>query len=177
MRTSAHSACNHVPCGRSRHESGFSLIEMLVVIAIVAIATASVGLSFHNRDDEPLAHDAQRLSLLFAQAQTEARTGGRAITWRTDAYGYRFSRKPVWNPDDAPATGRTEKPQSDDFSKDESLRPRHWEATNVQVRIEPAQANVFMPEWIVPAMRIELSDDFQHIAIVRDGAGRYALQP
>jgi general secretion pathway protein H len=163
MRTSAHSACNHVPCGRSRHESGFSLIEMLVVIAIVAIATASVGLSFHNRDDEPLAHDAQRLSLLFAQAQT--------------AYGYRFSRKPVWNPDDAPATGRTEKPQSDDFSKDESLRPRHWEATNVQVRIEPAQANVFMPEWIVPAMRIELSDDFQHIAIVRDGAGRYALQP
>jgi general secretion pathway protein H len=149
---------------------------MLVVVAIIGIVTAAVGLSFRNRDDQPLARDARRLSLLFAQAQTEARAGGRAITWHADDNGYRFTRKPAWNPGNARAAV-TETPQPDDFGNDESLRPRHWEAGHVRVRVEPAQADVFMPEWIAPPMRVELSDDFQRIAIVRDGTGRYALQP
>lgn len=149
---------------------------MLVVVAIIGIVTAGVGLSFRDGADRPLARDARRLSLLFAQAQTEARAGGRAIAWRADENGYRFIRKPVWNPPNA-RTAVTETPQPDDFGNDESLRPRHWEANHVRVRIEPAQANIFMPEWIAPPMRVELSDDFQRIEIVRDGAGRYVLQP
>ncbi|AOB33172.1 hypothetical protein AKI39_24105 [Bordetella sp. H567] len=149
---------------------------MMVVVAIIAIVTTAVGLSFPKRDDQPLARDAQRLSRLFALAQTEARAGGRAITWRADGQGYRFTRRPVWTPGNAAATVR-QAPPPDDFRDDESLRPRRWEAANVRVQADSDQAGVFPPEWIAPPMRVELSDDFQRIAIVRDAAGRYALQP
>lgn len=149
---------------------------MMVVVAIIAIVTTAAGLSLPKRGDQPLAHDAQRLSQLFALAQTEARAGGRAITWRADGQGYRFTRQPVWNPGDA-TTAVRETPPQDDFRDDDSLRPRRWEASHVRVQVDSDQAGVFAPEWIAAPMRVELSDDFQRIAIVRDAAGRYALQP
>jgi general secretion pathway protein H len=158
-------------------QSGFTLIEIMVVVAIVAIATVGVTLSMPGRADQPLARDARRLALLFAQAQTEARTGGRAVTWQADDNGYRFTRKPVWRPANAQAAVTEEAPRPDDFSDEPTLRPRHWEARHVRVQAEPAQAGVFTPEWIAAPMRIELSDDFQRVAIVRDAAGRYAVQP
>jgi general secretion pathway protein H len=164
-------------CGSAR-QAGFTLIEMMVVVAIIAIVTTAVGLSFPKRGDAPLARDAQRLSLLFAMAQTEARAGGRTITWIADGEGYRFTRRPAWRPDDARAAVSETPPPPDEFRDDDSLRPRHWEAANVRVQADSPRAGVvFMPEWIAPPMRVELSDDFERIAIVRDAAGRYALQP
>jgi general secretion pathway protein H len=160
---------------------------MMVVVAIIAIATVGVSLSMPGRADQPLARDARRLALLFAQAQTAARAGGRAVSWQADENGYRFTRKPAWRVADARAAGigkapsedaaREQAPRPDDFSDDATLRPRRWEAQHVRVQVEPAQAGIFTPEWIGPPMRVELSDDFQRIAIVRDPAGRYAVQP
>ncbi|CAM3358517.1 Type II secretion system protein H [Bordetella sputigena] len=176
---------------------------MLVVVAIIAIMTAGISLAMPRRGDQPLARDARRLELLFAQAQAEARAGGRAITWRADENGYRFMRGPVWQVGDAggatPAVARasiTESPRLDEFQQDESLRPRRWEAGHVRVRVysggtsagvaadaeDPAAAGdhaaaVFTPEWIEPPMRVELGDDFRRIDIVRDAAGRYATHP
>lgn len=172
---------------------------MLVVVAIIAIMTAGISLAMPRRGDQPLARDARRLELLFAQAQTEARAGGRAIIWRADENGYRFTRRAAWQPGDARALAPasvTEAPQSDDFRQDESLRPRQWEAGHVRVQVysdggptgggtgaadasgagDHASA-VFAPEWIAPPMRVELSDDFRRIDIVRDAAGRYATHP
>jgi len=161
---------------QTRRDAGFTLIELMVVIAIIAIATAGVSLAAFPRADQPLARDARRLAQLFELAQAEARAGGRPILWQADETGYRFTRRPAWTPRNAQAAV-TESPQADEFRDDESLRPRKWEAGRVQASVEPAQGATFTSEWIAPPMRVELRDDFQRIAVMRDAAGRYAVQP
>ena len=65
-------------------ERGFTLVEVLVALVIVAIAASLVSLSV-GRGDNRLRADAQRLADAFAVAQGEARSDGRPIRWLADA--------------------------------------------------------------------------------------------
>lgn len=154
-------------------QSGFSLIELLVVIAIIGIATATVGLAAFERPSSALRRDADRLMQLFIVAQTEARAGGRPIVWEPTEQTFRFRRQAAWTPNDAHTAVSQARP--DRFEDDSALRPREWEAGSVSVRIEPVPELVFNNEWIADAVRIELSDGAQRLAIVRDAAGRYEV--
>jgi type II secretion system protein H len=49
---------------------GFTLIEMLVVLAIIAIGTAGVSLSLRDSAQSALERDAQRLAALLESADT-----------------------------------------------------------------------------------------------------------
>lgn len=54
-------------------EAGFSLLELLVVIAVLAVLTVSIGLSASTGDPKSrLADDADRLVSVFNQLQTAA---------------------------------------------------------------------------------------------------------
>ena len=69
---------------------GFTLIEMLVVIAILGILSTFVALSTAPDPRRGAAAEAERLALLLEAAVQEAQWGGRAIAWSADAKGYRF---------------------------------------------------------------------------------------
>ena len=69
---------------------GFTLIEMLVVIAILGILSTFVALSTAPDSRRGAAVEAERLGLLLEAASQEAQWGGRAIAWSADAKGYRF---------------------------------------------------------------------------------------
>lgn len=69
---------------------GFTLIEILVVIAILGVAAAAVALSVSTTDARLLQEETARLGALFRIAQNEARVSGRALVWEADRDGYRF---------------------------------------------------------------------------------------
>src|SRR4051812_25677587 len=69
---------------------GFTLVELLVVVAIVAIAT--VGVSFALRDSQAtqIEREAQRLAALLESARAQSRASGVAVRWRATEGGFRF---------------------------------------------------------------------------------------
>src|SRR3546814_6586085 len=72
-------------------QQGFSLLEMLVVLAIIGIATATISVrAFPDSDARALRQDARRLAQLFAAAQAEARRDGSPIAWQYAGQGYEF---------------------------------------------------------------------------------------
>ena len=70
--------------------AGFTLIEILVVIALLGIAAAVVALSVSGSDARLVREETARLGALFRIAQDEARVSGRALVWEADVRGYRF---------------------------------------------------------------------------------------
>lgn len=92
--------------------SGFSLIEILVVTAILAATAVAVTLAISGAGGErQLARDAERLRALMVYACEQAELGGRRIGISLSHDGYRFSRG-----------------EHDDWlpQLDGELRPRKW---------------------------------------------------
>ncbi len=153
-------------------ERGFTLVEVLVVLVIVAIAASMVSLSI-GRGDNRLRADAERLADAFTVAQSEARSDGRAIRWLADGQGWSFERQ-----------GRAPGPTAQDdipvpadrLEHDEVLRPQAWSARPVQLRLDPDRPLVFNTEWVAAPMTLTLSAGDARVTLQRDAAGRYDIR-
>ncbi|WP_407352262.1 GspH/FimT family pseudopilin [Luteimonas sp. R10] len=80
-------------------QRGFTLVELMVVLAIVGLLGAAVLLTAPARGSA-LAADADAFAARLLRAQQEAILGTRAIRVRADAQGYAFSvqRFEGWQP-------------------------------------------------------------------------------
>lgn len=76
-----------------RHHSGFTLLEVLVVLVIIGIITAMavVSTGVLGRDRQ-IDEEAQRLQAVLAQAREESMLDGRDVGLRVDRQGYDFLR-------------------------------------------------------------------------------------
>ena len=70
---------------------GFTLLELLVVVTIVALATAGVSLSLRDASATQLEREAQRLAALFESARANARTLGVPIVWEAGPRGFELN--------------------------------------------------------------------------------------
>ena len=68
--------------------SGFTLIVLLGVLAIVAIASAGVVVTLRDSTITDLERDAQRLGAVLASARAQSRMQGTPVWWRPSPTGF-----------------------------------------------------------------------------------------
>jgi general secretion pathway protein H len=91
MRTSAPGTKLALQASRTR---GFTLLELLVVVTIMALATAGVGFALRDSTAADLERDAQRLAALLESARAQSRMSGNPVHWRSTVTGFAFEGLP-----------------------------------------------------------------------------------
>jgi len=83
--------------------AGFTLLEMLVALVILAIGMATAVIALRPDESRLLGTEADRLALLLEQAREESAIGGMPLAWIAREDGYEFQRReltetgPSWN--------------------------------------------------------------------------------
>ncbi|HXD41667.1 MAG TPA: GspH/FimT family pseudopilin [Ramlibacter sp.] len=85
MRTSA---------AGSSQPKGFTLLELLIVVAIVAIASAGVSFALRDSQATQLEREAQRLAALLESARAQSRSSGVPVRWHPTENGFTFEGVP-----------------------------------------------------------------------------------
>ncbi|MDP9046059.1 MAG: prepilin-type N-terminal cleavage/methylation domain-containing protein [Pseudomonadota bacterium] len=140
--------------GRTR---GFTLIELMIVVALIAIASAVASLALRDPAATRLDHEGARLVALLEAARTEARAAGLDASWeprpqQEGASGFRFVGFPP----------------SDD-------RPTAWLVPGVSAEVAGARAVRLGPEPMIGAQRIVLHLDDQRLTVATDGLGPFVV--
>lgn len=78
---------------RTSHPKGFSLIEVLVVLAIVSIALTAVSLSLSRPAGKAFELEVQRLERISLAASERASMLGRAHRLAIDSHGYQVEER------------------------------------------------------------------------------------
>lgn len=92
--------------------AGFTLLELLVVVSIIAIATAGVAFAVRDSGAASLDRDAQRLAALLESGRARSRMSGQPVRWVAVEGGFRFEGLPRdtlprnWLADDTRVAGR-----------------------------------------------------------------------
>ena len=76
--------------GSRKTHAGFTLLELLVVVAIVAMVSAGVGFSLRDASQVQLERDAERLASLLESARARSRVMGVPVRWRVTPEGFKF---------------------------------------------------------------------------------------
>lgn len=76
--------------GNKPRHHGFTLLELLVVLSIMALATVGVGLAMRDGTQAQLERDAERLAALLESARAQSRASGVPVRWQALPTGFRF---------------------------------------------------------------------------------------
>ena len=129
--------------------AGFTLIELMVVLVIMALASAGVMFYINQGEQAQLDRDAQRLATLLESARHSAITQGNPVTWQAQPGGFAFQGLPAADPNRALAW----------------LSP-HTATTDPQARLTLGPEPVIGPQQVT---LIDLSQPQRRLRVSSDG--------
>ncbi len=156
MAPTLFTSCTTLPpapaCSRLR---GFTLLELLVVVSIIAIASAGVSFAIPDNSRTVLEREGERLAALLEAGRALSRTSGQSVRWRDTPQGFHF---------EGANTGQL---------PDTWLSPRttvQWDAG-----VAP-QLLILGPEPIVESQAITLVQEGRRLRLATDGLRPFAVQ-
>ena len=141
---------------------GFTLLELLVVITIIAAVSAGVTLAMRDGSQAALERDAQRLAVLLESARAQSRATGVVVRWQPTATGFVFN------------------------GIDPGVLPGNW--LSESTRAVDNTAVLLGPEPMIGAQAIDLTDTSQNgtqsgrvqrptVRVATDGFRPFTIQP
>jgi general secretion pathway protein H len=135
---------------------GFTLIEVLLVLAIIAVAVGVVSVALRDSAAARLDEEGERLAALLEMARAEARVAGAAVYWvpgnTDDGRNFRFV-----------GLGAAQ------------ALPVRWLDPATQAQVVGTTAVMLGPDAILPAQRIVLRLDGRQIELSSDGLAPFAV--
>jgi len=142
------------PGSKARRARGFTLLELMVVVAMIAITTAVVSFTIPDPSATRLEREAARLIALLESARTQARAGAMTVLWVPQANGpeadYQFLGLP-------PAL----------------MPPLKWLVPEVRAEVVGGRSIVLGPEPVIGAQSVILRMEDRQIIIGTDGLGAF----
>ena len=139
---------------------GFTLIELMIVVALIAVAAGVISLALRDPSSVRLQTEAQRLSALLESARAESRASGLAVHWvPAQVDGDEHFRFLI-------VSGTKSIPMD---------RPTRWLDPQVRAEVVDAQFVQLGPEPLIDAQRIVLRLGDQRLELATDGLGPFAV--
>jgi general secretion pathway protein H len=145
-----------MPAARPRLQQGFSLLELMVVVMLVALATGLTTLSMRDSSQSKLEEEGARLSALLETARVQSRIIGTDVRWEpvTDGTGFRFVGLPA---------------------RAAKELPTRWLDNDTRAEIVGEPQLQLGPEPLLPAQRVMLRLGNYELAVATDGLSPFAI--
>jgi general secretion pathway protein H len=145
------------PAGVRAQVRGFTLVELLIVVALIAIASGVISLALRDPGAARLEREAQRLAALLEAARQESRAAGVPVLWepRSPQPGehFRFVGLPA------------------------SLAyPNRWLDEGPSAEVIGSRALVLGPEPMIGPQRTVLRLEGRSVVLATDGLGPFAIE-
>ena len=142
---------------------GFTLLELMVVVAIIGLATVGVSLALRDDDGGRLETEALRLSALLESARAQSRSSGVPIYWRSTSDGFEFQ-------------GLSSRGQA----PNDLMGLRQWLQPETQAEVvQPTGSEVLVlgPEPLIAAQTVALRLGDRTLNLATDGLAPFAVVP